>query len=208
MIWAYYRVSTADQNYESQKIGVLEYCNRVGYRIDREVVDDGVSGAVKAKERNLWKIVKNAQSGDWIITSELSRIGRSTTDVLNTLNILAKKGVNVYFIKQGMQLDQSPMGKMMVAILSAFAEMERDLIRQRTIEGLERVRKQGKHIGRPYNSKNRLPKLKKEEVIFMTCKGLSKNKVAELLNCHPQTLNKYLELWGIEWKRTGTGQNI
>jgi DNA invertase Pin-like site-specific DNA recombinase len=163
------------------------------------VIDDGVSGAVPARHRKLWNIVKNSQKGDWVITSELSRIGRSTTDVLTTLDILAKKGVNVYFIKQGLQLDQSPMGKMMIAIMSAFAEMERDLIRQRTIEGLERARRQGKTLGRPVGLR---PKFKrtKEEINELRGKGLPKTKVAELLEITPSTLYKYIRELEIKWE--------
>lgn len=194
MIYAYYRVSTDDQNYNSQKLGVEEYCKRCGYEIDKEIVDDGVSGTVKAKDRRLWKIVKEAQKGDWVITSELSRIGRSTTDVLQTLNTLAKKGVNVYFVKQGMQLDQSPMGKMMTAILSAFAEMERDLISQRTIEGIARARKEGKRIGRPFGSKNKLKKLDKDDYLVgtMVMQGAKISDIARKTGCSWQTVKRYM----------------
>jgi DNA invertase Pin-like site-specific DNA recombinase len=197
MIYAYYRVSSADQNYNSQKLGVEEYCKRCGYHIDKEVIDDGISGTVKAKDRHLWKIVKEAQKDDWVITSELSRIGRSTTDVLQTLNTLAKKGVNVYFVKQGMQLDQSPMGKMMTAILSAFAEMERDLISQRTVEGIERARKEGKHIGRPFGSKNKVFKLKEEEVRACREAGMNKSQIARYFGIYHSTVIRYMKMWGI-----------
>ena len=197
MIYAYYRVSSSDQNYNSQKLGVEEYCKRCGCHIDKEVVDDGISGTVKAKDRHLWKIVKESQKGDWVITSELSRIGRSTTDVLQTLNTLAKKGVNVYFVKQAMQLDQSPMGKMMTAILSAFAEMERDLISQRTVEGIERARKEGKHIGRPFGSKNKVFKLKEEEVRACREAGMNKSQIARYFGIYHSTVIRYMKMWGI-----------
>ena len=131
MIWAYYRVSTGKQDIDAQKLGVKDYADRQGWSIDREIIDDGVSGTVIAKKRNLWKIVKESTDGDWVIVSELSRLGRSTIDVLETCSILGEKGVNVWFVKQGIALDKSPMGKMILAILSAFSEMERDLISQR-----------------------------------------------------------------------------
>lgn len=194
MIYAYYRVSNSDQNYNSQKLGVEEYCKRCGYEIDKEVIDDGVSGTVKAKDRNLWKIIKEAKSGDWVITSELSRIGRSTTDVLQTLNTLSKKGVNVYFVKQAMQLDQSPMGKMMTAILSAFAEMERDLISQRTKEGIDRAKREGKHVGRPFSSTNTLYKLDDERhyIGIMLMQGITYAEMARRCGVHRNTLKRYI----------------
>lgn len=194
MIYAYYRVSNSDQNYNSQKLGVEEYCKRCGYEIDKEVIDDGVSGTVKAKDRNLWKIIKEAKSGDWVITSELSRIGRSTTDVLQTLNTLSKKGVNVYFVKQAMQLDQSPMGKMMTAILSAFAEMERDLISQRTKEGIDRAKREGKHVGRPFSSTNTLYKLDDNHhyIGIMLMQGITYAEMARRCGVHRNTLKRYI----------------
>lgn len=188
-VYAYYRVSTEKQDYNSQKMGVVEYCNRAGLKIDKEVIDEGVSGTVKAKERKLWNIVKLAKKGDYLITSELSRLGRSTVDVLETCNILAKKGVNVYFVKQAMGLDQSPMGKMMMAILSAFAEMERDLISQRTIEGLARAKAQGKHIGRPFGTFYR--KLDYDKVLQFAQTGFNKTEIARLLSCDWHTIHRY-----------------
>lgn len=75
-VFAYYRVSTDKQDYESQKIGVVEYANRMGLTIDKEIVDDGVSGTVKACKRNLKKFFLQMKYGDTVITSELSRLGR------------------------------------------------------------------------------------------------------------------------------------
>lgn len=188
-VYAYYRVSTDKQDYNSQKLGVVEYCKRASLNIDKEIVDDGVSGTVKAKDRKLWRIVKEAQKGDYLVTSELSRLGRSTVDVLNTCNILANKGVNVYFVKQAMGLDQSPMGKMMTAILSAFAEMERDLISQRTLEGLARARAQGKHLGRPFGASHRMLKL--DEVLELVKAGFNKSEIARLLDCNRNTVHRF-----------------
>jgi DNA invertase Pin-like site-specific DNA recombinase len=200
-VYAYYRVSSEKQDYESQKIGVIEYCNRCGYKIDKEVVDDGVSGVVKAKDRNLWKIIKSAQAGDWLITSEISRLGRSTSDVLNTCDILNKKGVNVWFIKQGMGLDQTPMGKMMIAILSAFAEMERDLIRQRTIEGLARVKAKGVHLGRPFGFGPRKLDKHYDELVQMLKAGMSKAEICRCFKVEWKTLHYYMQTKGLKYEK-------
>lgn len=193
-IWAYYRVSTDDQTVESQKVGVMEYIKRLGLKIDKEIIDDGVSGTVLAKDRNLNKILKKCEKGDKVIVSELSRLGRSTSDVLNTCQIFIKKGVDCYFCKQAMALDNTPMGKMMIAILSAFAEMERDLISQRTKEGLARVKASGKTLGRPIGAKN--IKLKTDEVadeiIAMYNKGKCATKVCKKFNISTPTLYRFL----------------
>lgn len=153
-VFAYYRVSTDKQDFESQKIGVVEYAQRAGLTIDKEIIDDGVSGTVKACKRNLGKLLVEMKYGDTVITSELSRLGRSTMDVLDTCQKFADRGVNCYLVKQGMTLDRSPMGKLMTAIFSAFAEMERDLISMRTKEGLARKKAQGVKLGRAIGQKN------------------------------------------------------
>lgn len=190
-VWAYYRVSTDKQDYNSQKLGVLDYCDKNGLTIEKEVVDDGVSGCIKAKDRNLNKIIKNGNKGDWLIISELSRLGRSTIDVLETCRIFGKKGINVYLVKQSIKLDESPMGKMILAILSAFAEMERDLMIQRSKEGIERARQQGKHLGRPFGSTYR--KLNIQDVKTLRDTGLAKAEMARLLNCNWNTLHRFMK---------------
>lgn len=195
MIWVYYRVSTDKQDYNSQKTGVEEYCNRCGFKIDKEIIDDGVSGKVRAKDRNLWKIIKEAKEGDWLITSEFSRIGRSTSDVLQTLEMFSQKGVNVYFIKQAMQLDQSPMGKMVATILSAFAELERDLISQRTKEGLQRIKKEGRKIGRKAGTKNKAYKIDAEieKILKYRESGVSMRVIAQKFNSTIPTIKRAIE---------------
>lgn len=199
MIWAYYRVSTGKQDIDCQKLGVLEYAHKMGYKIDKEIIDDGVSGTVVAKKRNLWKIVKESKEGDWVIVPELSRLGRSTIDVLETCRIFGDKKVNVWFVKQGMGLDQSPMGKMILAILSAFSEMERDLIRQRTVEGLARARQRGKVLGRPFGKKNLYYKLgndaDKIKQLFDT--GMSYTQMANALCVSRRSLVEQLKRMGL-----------
>lgn len=190
MIYAYYRVSSDRQDYENQKYGVVEYARRNNLTIDKEYIDDGVSGCVLAKERNLWKIVRRAGKGDLLIVPELSRIGRSTSDVLNTVQILCQKGVNVYLVKQNMMLDQSPIGKLLTAIMAAFAEMERDLLSQRTKEALARKKAEGKHLGRPHGYSFR--KLNKEDVIGLANSGYTKTEIAKMLDCSWITVHRFM----------------
>ena len=195
MIYAYYRVSTELQNYESQKVGVIDFANRMNWKIDKEYIDEGVSGTILAKERKLGTLLKILQKDDVLITSELSRLGRSTSDVINTCQLLVKKGVNCYLVKQGMSIDNTPMGKMMIAILSAFAEMERDLISQRTIEGLKRRLLEGSTIGRPKGSKNKHNKLEGNEkrILNLLKLGIPKYQIAKQLKITRPTLNKYIQ---------------
>lgn len=195
MIYAYYRVSTELQNYESQKVGVIDFANRMNWKIDKEYIDEGVSGTILAKERKLGTLLNILNKDDVLITSELSRLGRSTSDVINTCQLLVKKGVNCYLVKQGMSIDNTPMGKMMIAILSAFAEMERDLISQRTIEGLKRRKADGVQLGRPVGSKNRKTKMSNQydNVLKMLQSGMLRNQIAKELHVSFFTVNKYIK---------------
>ena len=195
MIYAYYRVSTELQNYESQKVGVIDFANRMNWKIDKEYIDEGVSGTILAKERKLGALLNILNKDDVLITSELSRLGRSTSDVINTCQLLVKKGVNCYLVKQGMSIDNTPMGKMMIAILSAFAEMERDLISQRTIEGLKRRKADGVQLGRPVGSKNRKTKMSNQydNVLKMLQSGMLRNQIAKELHVSFFTVNKYIK---------------
>ena len=195
MIYAYYRVSTELQNYESQKVGVIDFANRMNWKIDKEYIDEGVSGTILAKERKLGALLNILNKDDVLITSELSRLGRSTSDVINTCQLLVKKGVNCYLVKQGMSIDNTPMGKMMIAILSAFAEMERDLISQRTIEGLKRRKADGVQLGRPIGSKNRKTKMSNQydNVLKMLQSGMLRNQIAKELHVSFFTVNKYIK---------------
>lgn len=198
MIWAYYRVSTGRQDIDSQRLGVLEYAKRMGYTIDKEVIDEGVSGTIKAKDRKLRIILKQAKEGDVVIVSELSRLGRSTIDVLNTCDILGKKKVDVWFVKQSIGLDQSPMGKMILAILSAFSEMERDLISQRTTEGLKKAKERGKVLGRRFGFHPVNYKLeeKKEKILEMKNKGETITRIAQVCSVDRATIYRHIKKWG------------
>lgn len=192
MIYGYYRVSTDDQTCESQRLGVLAYTKSHGLVINKEYFDEGVSGAVEVKERKLNNIVRQAKAGDKLIVSELSRIGRSTFDVLKTIHTLNKKGVDVYLVKQNMLIDQSPMGKLMVAIIAAFAEMERDLMIQRTMEGLKRARDSGKHLGRPYGLRYRKLAADIKQVKNLAAKGFNKAELARYFKCDWNTMHRFM----------------
>lgn len=178
--WAYYRVSTDKQDYESQKIGVVEYAKRAGLEIDKEIVDDGVSGTVVAKHRKLRIILRYMKSGDTVICSELSRIGRNLSDIITTCDLFIKRGVNCYLVKQNMRIDHSPMGKLLIAIFGAFAEMERDLISQRTAEGLRRIKESGVKLGRPKGklSPTHITDNKEEKMIALKAMGYSNRMIA------------------------------
>lgn len=196
MIYAYFRVSTDKQDYTCQKFGVMEFAKSKGWNIDKEIVDDGISGTILAKNRKLHQILKYSKKGDIVITSELSRFGRNTKDIINTCDLLTEKGVECWFVKQNMGLDNSPMGKMLIGIFACFSQLERDLIAQRTKEALAKKKTDGILLGRPVGSKNKHSKLdgKEREIQKLLTKKIPKSHIANKLKVSINTLKKFISV--------------
>lgn len=147
----YIRVSTEDQDVEKNKNDVHKFAQAKGFA-EVEYVTEKVSGAKSWKKRKLSDVVQNLKERDVLIVPELSRLGRSLIEVLEILNHLKDKEVKVYSVKENFQLNGDDMqSKVMRNMLGTFAEIERDLIIQRTKEGMAAAKKKGKKFGSPQN---------------------------------------------------------
>jgi len=145
-IFGYSRVSTGQQTTENQKIEI----EKSGFKIDYWFSDDGVSGKVPAGKRPQFaKLLDKIRDGETLVVSKLDRLGRDALDVLQTTRLLAERQIRVVVLQLGGTDITSPAGKMLMSMLAAVAEMERDLMVERTHAGLARARKEGKQIGRP-----------------------------------------------------------
>lgn len=195
MIYAYYRVSTDKQDFTSQRYGVMEFCHQRGLSIDKEIIDDGISGTVIAGKRNLGKLLKILKSGDTLIVPELSRLGRKTQDILNTCQILLRKKVKVYFVKQAIYLEDTPTSNILITIFSAFSQLERDLIAQRTKEALAKRKMEGMVLGRPKGRKSNHYKWtgKEEKIKALLNKKLTKKEITKKLKISFPTLKKFID---------------
>jgi DNA invertase Pin-like site-specific DNA recombinase len=147
-IFAYLRVSTNDQDVENQKHGIKQYAVEKGFD-NIEYIADSVSSKVKWQERKLGDMIKNARNGDVIIFSEISRMARSTLQVLEILRECAEKQIEAHIVKTKMIIDNSIQSKAMVLVYSLVAEMEKDFISVRTKEALARKKAEGVKLGRP-----------------------------------------------------------
>lgn len=163
---AYVRVSTNHQDLQNQKYEILEYCRKNNISID-DFIEIEASSRKSLKDRKVDLLIENLSHGDQIIVSELSRIGRSTGEVLNIINEIINAGISIHIIKQNMHLtDNGDMQtKVMVTMFSLFAELERDLISQRTKRALEAKRAAGVRLGRPRGSLGKSKLDNKEELI-------------------------------------------
>ncbi len=188
-IFAYCRVSTTEQSTENQIIAIRQK----GYEVsDSRAVSETISGSVEAMKRDKFQLLINHQmeSGDMLVVLKLDRLGRDNIDVQNTINLLTEKGIKVVCLDLPVADLSSAEGKLMLQMFSAFAEFERNRIRERTREGLERAKAHGKKLGRPVACETtRLVQKKKGE-------GLSQSKVAESLGIGIATVkrhwNKYI----------------
>ena len=136
-IWGYARVSTNDQKTENQKLAVLEYANKNGLTVDHWI-EAKASARKSAKARKLHEL-KQLVKGDTLITAELSRLGRSVGQIAMIVDELLHNKVKLICIKENMELTgkRNVQSKVMITMFSLFAEIERDLISERTKEGLQ-----------------------------------------------------------------------
>lgn len=145
-VFAYGRVSTKDQTTENQR----QEIERAGYLVEYWFADEGVSGKVSAGQRHQFKaLLGQIRNGETLVVSKLDRLGRDAQDVGATIKALAARKIEVIVLQLGKLDLASPAGKLMLNMLAAVAEMERDLLVERTQSGLARAKAAGKTLGRP-----------------------------------------------------------
>lgn len=182
--FCYCRVSTTEQTTENQVLSIKQH----GYYIEpSRVISEVISGSVEAMQREKFNTLVDLQleRGDELIVLKLDRLGRDNIDVQKTIHLLTKKGIKVVCLDLPIADLSSAEGKLMLQMFSAFAEFERNRIRERTKEGLERAKSQGKKLGRPIAYKTtKIVQDKKAQ-------GLSQSKVAQELNLGIATVKRH-----------------
>lgn len=143
-VLAYVRVSTEDQSTEAQRHAIAQL-----HKVEHWFADEATSGATKAIQRpGFAELFKFARKGDTLIVSAIDRLGRDTIDLLETVEALKTKGVAVVSMREGFDLS-SPIGKAMLTMLAAVAELERSNIKARQMAGIARARATGQKLGAP-----------------------------------------------------------
>lgn len=191
--FAYLRVSTSHQDNQNQKLSVLEYC--AAHNIASiKIVEDSVSGKIPWEDRKIGEILHAAQKGDIIVVAEVSRLGRSTLQVLEILEFAAKRGISVHIAKNRFVMDGSMQATITATILGLAAQIEREFLSLRTREALAKCKMEGKTLGRP---KGEAATLKldahRDEIISYLNKKISKRSIAKLLECSPTSLYHWLK---------------
>jgi len=152
-ILAYLRVSTDKQDLDNQKLEILDYARNHNLKVD-DFIEIEMSSRKTPKQRRIDELLSSLRQGDLLIVSELSRLGRSVGQVVTLVDRLIKSGTRLIAIKEGININgkRSMQDKIMVTMFSLFAEMERDLISERTKQGLKAARAKGTLLGRPKGS--------------------------------------------------------
>ncbi len=193
MTYGYIRVSCDRQTVENQRYEITEFCKKEGILID-DWIEETVSGTVEPKKRELGKLIFRVEKGDLIICSELSRLGRSLFMIMSVLNLLMEKGVKVWTIKDNYRLGDDIQSKVLAFAFGLSAEIERQLISQRTKEALALRKKEGVKLGRPLGRKSWKSKLDGAElaVSVMIFAGTSLNQMAKLYGIHRNTVKRFI----------------
>ncbi len=179
---AYIRASTDKQDLNNQKLQVLDFAQRHDLKID-DFIEITVSSRKSRKQRRIQELTEMLADSDTLIVAELSRLGRSTSEVIALVNELLHRNIRVIIIKQNLDMAQHDMGsKIMVTMFSLFAELERDLISLRTKEALATKKAQGMKLGKPKGtiqaSKFDKDRERIEELLTL---GMSVRKIAKIL---------------------------
>lgn len=181
-IIAYIRTSTDKQDLNNQKLEILEFARTKDLKVD-EFVEITMSSRKTSKQRRVDEVVETLAESDTLVVTELSRLGRSTAEVITLINELVARNIRVIILKQNLDINKHDMNsKIIITLFSLFAELERDLISLRTKEALNAKRVQGITLGKPKGTIQKskfdtdLPRIK--ELLML---GLSVRKIAKLL---------------------------
>ena len=186
---AYIRVSTDKQHIENQRYEINEYCKSNNLTITREIACK-VSSMKSQDKRHISELLE-LQVGSVVIVSELSRLGRKTSEVINLVDELLDKGIALHIIRQGMKLSKHDvMSRMMITIFSCFAQMERDFISDRTKQALAERKAAGMKLGGPVSDKY---KEVGPDITRLRNKGMSLGGIAKQLGISKSGVVHYLK---------------
>lgn len=195
MVYGYIRVSSDKQTVENQRFEIKNFCDRERLSIDGWI-EETISGTKSYSKRQLGVLLKRIQKDDLIICAELSRLGRNLFMIMEILNICMTKECKVWTIKDNYRLGEDIQSKVLAFAFGLSAEIERNLISQRTKEALARKKAEGVVLGRPRGRKTAPEKHKlygKRNLINeLLSIGMSKNKIAKICKVDRNTLARFL----------------
>ena len=194
MTYGYIRVSTDKQTVENQRFEIEQFCEKNNLHID-SWIEETISGTLTPDKRELGTLLTNICEGDLIISSELSRLGRSLFMIMSILNLIMEKGARIWTIKDNYRLGDDIQSKVLAFAFGLSAEIERNLISQRTKEALQLRKAQNIKLGRPKGRKSshRLMDGLEFQVRTMYDWGMSVNHIAKFIGVSRNSVNSCLK---------------
>ena len=196
MTYGYIRVSTDTQTVENQRFEINNFCARNNLKIDNWI-EETISGTKNYKTRQLGRLLKRTRKGDIIVCSELSRLGRNLFMIMEILNICMLRNCRLWTIKDGYRLGDDINAKVLAFAFGLSAEIERNLISQRTREALARKRAEGIILGRPKGSRTSINRLSlrryHDKIMRMRERGESLYGIARQLHVSRNSVRRYLQ---------------
>jgi len=196
---AYLRVSTTDQDLEKNKADILHLANEKGLG-QVKWVEETISGRVSWRKRAIANVLDELQTGDNLLVSELSRLGRSMLECMEILSVASQQGVHIYAVKGNWQLDDPIQSKIVAMACVMAAEIERDLISQRTKEALAAKKRAGVKLGRPKGvGKSKLDE-HRPEIEALMAHGSTQKYITGRFGTTEANLSRWLKKHGLRRK--------
>ncbi len=192
MIYGYIRVSTDHQHTANQRHEIALFTEKNEMKIDKWV-EEVISSRKPLQERMLGKILKKLKKGDILISTELSRLGRNLLEVMGILQECLEKDCQIWTLKENYRLGADIQSKVLAFAFSLASEIERQLISERTKISLQRLRNEGKHLGRPYGASYQKLQKQHDRLMNLLDKGLTKAEIARSLGCSWLTVHRYMQ---------------
>ena len=194
MIYGYIRVSTDRQTVENQRFEINQFCEKQQIVVNKWI-EETISGTKEVQERQLGKLLKKMKKGDVLICSELSRLGRNLLMIMEVLNECMNRNIQVWTIKDNYRLGSDINSKVLAFAFGLSAEIERNLISQRTKEALARKKAEGVVLGRPKGSKSAKTKLTGQEkkIKELLEKKVSYSAIGRILGVHRLTVSTFVK---------------
>lgn len=194
MTYGYIRVSSDKQTVENQRFEITNFCKAKNIKIDGWI-EETISGTKHYDKRKLGNLLKRIKKDDLIICAELSRLGRNLFMIMEILNICMSKECKVWTIKDGYRLGDDIQSKVLAFAFGLSAEIERNLISQRTKEALARKREEGVILGRPKGKKSKKVKLSGQELFIKNLleRKVSIRSIAKIYKVNRATVSKFIK---------------
>lgn len=194
MIYGYIRVSSDKQTVENQRFEIEKFCNKNSLEVN-QWIEETMSGTLKVEKRKLGKLLKKMKKEDILICSELSRLGRNLLMIMGVLNECMNRDILVWTIKDNYRLGSDINSKVLAFAFGLSAEIERNLISQRTKEALARKKAEGVILGRPKGSKSAKTKLTGQEkkIQELLDRKVSYSAIGRILGVHRLTVSSFVK---------------